>query len=260
MSPFTALDSTTATVVASNLGAPLVSTGDTLQTIRDELVQALGQRTDLTVNGTDFTRINKYINYAYRDLCSSLSLEELIESLTFNTVANQPLYKLPNAVRDTRAVSLVDTVDFPVTGGVPLRKRDLQWYRRQMLFTDTAPSDFFKYNDLLVLWPTPTAVNAISIEFRIRPDDLVNPTDSPILPFEWHEGIFLLAKAKLHAALLEPDLAAVAENDFTKFVRRKTDRAAEETENMIAQATPIRRRSQLSRGSTDPSNWDKDRF
>lgn len=260
MSPFTALDATTAQVVASTLGAPLVSTGDTLSTIRDELVAALGQRTDLTVGGTDFTRINKYINYAYRDLCSSLQLEELIASLSFNTVAAQPLYKLPNAVRDTRMVSLVDPVTYPVTGGLPLNKRDLAWYRRQILFSDVGPTDYFKYNTLLVLWPTPTAVNALSVEFRIRPDDLVGATDSPILPTEWHEGIFLLAKAKLHAALLEPDLAAIAENDFTKFVRRKTDRAAEETENMIAQARPIRRRSQMNRGSQSPDAWDKDRF
>lgn len=258
MSPFTALDTTAATVLVSTLGAPLVSTGETLATIRAELIEALGQRTDLVVAGN--TRVNKFVNYAYRDLASSIQLEELIESLTFNTVANQYLYKLPNAVRDLRSVSLVDAVTYSVSGGIPLRKRDLFWYRRQILFSDVGPTDYFKYNDLLVLWPTPTAVNALSLEFRIRPDDLVNDTDSPILPTEWHEGIMLLAKAKLHSALLEPDQAAVAENDFVKFVRRKTDRAAEEQENMISQATPIKRRSQLHRGSSGPSGFDQDRF
>lgn len=257
MSPFTALDATTATAVASTLGAPLNNQGDTLASIRAELIEALGQRTELVVAGN--ARVNKYVNYAYRDLCSSLQLEELVASLAFNTVAAQPLYKLPNAVRDTRMVSIVDPVTYAVSGGFPLNKRDVAWYRRQILFSDVGPTDYFKYNTLLVVWPTPTAVNALSVEFRIRPDDLVNDVDSPILPTEWHEGIFLLAKAKLHAALLEPDLAAVAENDFVKFVRRKTDRAAEETENMIAQARPIRRRSQLNRGGLG-SNLEQDRF
>lgn len=258
MSPFTALDKTLATAVVSTLGAPKNNIGDTLATIRAELVEALGQRTDLIQ--TSNVRVNKYINYAYRDLCSSLSLEELIASLAFNTVNLQPLYQLPTAVRDTRLVSLVDPVTYPVSGGIALTKRDVSWYRRQLLFNDVGPTDFFKYNDLLVIWPTPTGVNQLVMEFRVRPDDLVLDNDSPILPTEWHEGIFLLAKAKLHAALLEPDLADLAENAFTKFVRRRTDRAAEEQENLIAQARPIRRIGQLTRGQPSPTDLDKDRF
>lgn len=253
MSPFTALDVALSTVVVSTVGAPKVSVGDTLATIRTELIEALGQRTEVAVE-----RYAKYINYAYRDLCSSLMLEELITSVAFDTVADQALYHLPNAIRDTRQVSIVDAVTYPISGGLPLNKRDVFWYRKQILFSDVGPTDFFKYNELLVVWPTPTAIKPLVVEGRIRPDDLVDETDSPILPTEWHEGILLLAKTKMHSALLEPELAATAENDFTKFVRRKTDRAAEEQENMIAQARPIRHRSQLSRGTgSSPSDMDR---
>lgn len=252
--PYIALDPATATAVVTGLGAPLVNTGETLLSYRTELALALGGRSDL-----DAARSDKYTNFAYLDLCTSLQLEELASaSLSFNTVVDQPLYLLPDVVRSTRSIALVDTATYPVAGGIDLVKKDLDWYRKQIVAAETTgPLYFFKTGKLLVLYPTPKTAKAISVDFRLRPVLLTADNHSPILPLEWHEGMLLLAKAKLASALLDTQLAAVFENDWIRFVRRKTDLEAAEQENLLAIARPVQKASHLRRPTSRKLELDQ---
>jgi hypothetical protein len=89
--PYAALKESIATLITSgNLGAPLTSTGETLASLEAELMLQLGSRTDVTP-----ARLKLWINFAYRELCSSLEIDELKGSMSFSLVAGQPLYLLP---------------------------------------------------------------------------------------------------------------------------------------------------------------------
>lgn len=247
--PFINFDPADAVAVASTAGEPLTDTGDTLASFVAELKLLQEGRSDV-----DPARYKKYINYAYQDLCGSLKLEELIGSQRFDTVAGKALYLLPPAIRSTRAVSIVDPTDY-VSGGAPLRKRDVFWYRVQADASDDAVTDYFRYGNFLILYPTPASAKSINLEFRVRPDPLVNDDDSPILPIEWHEGILLLADSKFHRAVGEPELALEAENNYIRWVRRKLDLAADEQESQLIIGRPVHNRRQLNVNS--PKELDR---
>lgn len=240
--PFLALDPTTAQAApAITHGNPLVSTGETLLSLRTELSLRLAGRPDVTTD-----RLNQWVNFAYIDVCSSLELEELESGFSFNTVIGQPFYKVPISVGSTLLAAIVDAVNYPIEGGLPLIKIDRDRYRREPLLADE-PKAFFRQSGMIVLYPTPTAVRTVAVDFKIRPVKLTSDDHSPILPYEWHEAVLLLAKAKGHAALLEPDLAAVAENDWVNFTRRKVDTRAAEDTGKLASMSPVRSNRQLRR-------------
>lgn len=233
---------------ALTVGAPKVSYGKTLLALRTELALRLGGRSDV-----DPTRLSSWINEAYLDMVSSLDLPELNSNYSFNTVAAKYLYLVPDQVMYAFSASLVDEYRYPFDGGLPLTKIDLSTYRKlpatvtgSTINSEQAMS-FFRHGDLWVFWPDPSDIHVISIDFRIRPDPLVNDTDSPILKREWHEGLLLLAKAKAHEGLIEPDLAAASENTYVRWVRRRQDMDALEDTNKLVSASVVRSRRQLIR-------------
>lgn len=208
--------------------------------MRDELNTMLGGRTDVSA-----AELNRWLNFAYIDLASSLELDELKASLSFNTVAAQAIYSLPNAVRAVRNLALQDNTNL-VTGGHDLRKSTLQEFRKSITRNGT-PREYFRENRLLVLYPTPDAASTLLLDFWLRPQNLVGDNDSPILPREWHEVIIKNARSKAHSALREFESAGVVENEFVSLVRRKEDPEAQEEDDRIVGSSVPRTRHALTR-------------
>lgn len=240
--PYTVLSESAAAVIPSaGVGDPLTSAGETLLSLRTELLLLLGSRNDVSPE-----RAGLWINFSYIDLASSLDLDDLKGSLGFDLVAGQELYLLPDEVMATRDAAVIDTVTYGELGGRPLTKTDLSAYRLHSVLSDE-PREYFRERNLLVLWPTPKNIRTVALDFWIRPARLVDDTDSPILPYEWHEAILLNARKKGFAALLEFDKALAAENDFISLVRRKTDRDEREDKGRVVLSSVPRRRGQLTR-------------
>lgn len=249
--PYISLDPATAAVApAINAGQPLTGAGMTLADFRAEVIPALGIRTDIPVD-----RIDRWINQGYFDLASSLDIETLYSSYSFNTVAGQPMYSLPGSVASTRAVSVVDSASYPTFGGRPLEKMDLNEYRTAKEKVDK-PRGYFRNGIILVIYPTPSDAYAVAVDFRIRPLKLTAVTDSPILPEEWHEAIIISALEKGYRRLMEFDKALTMQNELTNLIRRKRDeRAEEETGRVVMSSVPGRHRETL-RGYTPRSLED----
>ncbi len=244
--PYTALTEASATLITpGNLGTPLTSIGETLASLRAELILQLGNRADVTLE-----RAALWINFAYRGLCASLELDDLKGSLTFELVTGQPLYKLPPEVFATRNLAVVDNVTYGDLGGRVLTKTDLTNYRMRPMLSEE-PKEYFRERNLLVLWPTPSNVRTVSMDYWIRPDDLVNDTDSPILPVEWHETILMNARKKGYSALQDFEKSIVANNDLVDDVRGKEGRDEREDSNRVVLSSVPRRKGQLIRRSTN---------
>jgi hypothetical protein len=240
--PYIVLDSAVAAAApVVTKGAPLVSVGETLASLRSELKKMLAGRTDV-----DLPRLNLWINFAYQDLASSLEIDDLKSAYGFPTVAGQPLYQVPAVVGSTRSAALIDPVNSPIYGGRPLMKTDVDNYYREENRSDY-PQKYFREAGLIVLYPTPDQAYTVALNFWIRPANLVNETDSPILAYEWHEAILLMARAKAFSALLEFEAAQAAQNDYVNLIRRKVDRTQREDEGRIITSSVPRRRSQLTR-------------
>lgn len=219
-------------------GAPIVSGYKTLLQLRTDLLSALGNRGDATP-----AMLNSWINDAYLLIASGIKFNESQGTYTFNTVVGQPFYKMPAAVQFTTGVSMADPTNYPFDGGVPLNKIDEQTYRRLPLLQDV-PESYFRWNGMIVIYPTPAAVKAIVVEYRIRPVPLVQDTDSPILPNEWGRGLFLKAKSFAYADLEEADNAERTQNDYVRFLREV---GSTESEEKTSQYAAFRRVDTLTR-------------
>jgi hypothetical protein len=251
--PFIVLDPTLAEPApAVSFGLPLTSVGDTLDDILSELLLALGTRTDVTP-----ARAKKWINVAYRRFCSSLDLDMMEGSYGFTTVAGQPLYMLPDGVFFIRNVSYTDETDYPVSGGTLLEKTDLMSYRRKPVTTSmdlTFPTEFFRYSNMLVLYPTPQSAFDMVVDFRIKPQDLVADTDSPFIPNEYHDDIFMLARQIGFSRLMEFDKSISVQNERTDAIREKLDpRGQEDQGKVIRSSIPRRGRSVVA--NSPRQNW-----
>lgn len=225
-------------------GVPLTNVGETLASLRGELIVSLGGRTDI-----DAPRYDRWINLAYIDVCSSLDIETLFSGYSFVTTAAQPLYTLPPQVSSIKGISVVDAVRYPEFGGRPLKSSDLSEYRAAKELTEE-PRSYFRIGRLLVIYPTPDTGYTLSVDFRVRPDRLVNNTDSPIIPWEFHEAILLAARQKGFSGVFEFDKALAVQNEFVGLVRRKRDEGAEADSGRIVASSVPRRMRDLYRGST----------
>lgn len=238
--PYNALDPTTATaIVAPTLLAPYTNQGETLASMREELLLQLGGQGDIPP-----ARLNKWINWAYLDLWTSLKLDEGRVGLSFDTIGGQGLYLLPYQFMSSLAVAVED--DKSIYGGRPLEQTDLRSYRMYE-DKDGNPTHFFRYGNILVLYPTPKGAQTIFLEFRGRPLKLVNDTDSPRIPDEWHESIILNARKKGFSGLMEFDKALPAENEYINSIRRRQDTEGNEDENQIIRSAVPRNGQMLVR-------------
>lgn len=254
--PYTRLDPTIAEVIPpSGLADPLENDGLTLAQMRGELRATVGARPDVPD-----TRLDLWINLAYAEVFTNLKHVEAEGSLSFELIEGQSLYLMPYEVYVTRELAVViEGQEYPPEyGGRPLTKTTLQDYRKLPALRDSVPTKFFRHSrNLLVVYPEPTRTRTMTLDYIMRPVLLERDEDSPILGVEWHEGILLSARAKAHRALLEAELAALAENDFINFVRKRTSVAVEEdkTRKQVT-ATPVGYKTQLYRTPYRPSFGD----
>ncbi len=237
--PYTVLDASTATAAPTvNVGAP-ASSGDsyTLEELYQELLLRLGGRTDITLS-----RATKWINDAYRDIAASLDIAELKSGYSFDTVANQSLYLLPSNVRTINKASTLNNVN-------QLIAVDENRFRSLADATGD-PAYYYQVGRMIVLYPTPTSVQIIVVDAKFRPKPLLTGswlTHRTILQPEWNEGLLRLATSYAFNALVEPDLAANAENQFVSWARRQKELDADNQEDRIKHFAVVRNWRDLRR-------------
>lgn len=240
--PYTALNEANAEAAFTTTeGAPLTSVGETLQSFLDELEPELGNRDDV-----DPTRMTKWINWAYRNVAAMVDVKELDGSQTVELLADQPLYLVPIQVASAQVLSIVDETEVNWEGR-EMNMIDLDTYRKLPAVDATRPTDWFRWRRMLVVYPTPDIAYTASLEFKVRPDDLVDATDSPLLTPEFHEAILLSARHRAWRSLMQYSQAMQAMNDFLTCIRPLQDNAAKERENMPSGTFPARTQADLYR-------------
>lgn len=90
-----------------------------------------------------------------------------------------------------------------------LIQRDWDWYLREVKAKgdtdDTGVPQYFivKPDEKILLYPTPTAEHTVNVDYYKRPVQLVNGTDNPVIPEEFHEAI--VCRALMYYAHHEED-------------------------------------------------------
>ncbi len=252
--PYNVLDpSTAAAAPTTTLGNPLVSQGETLSSISTELLAQLGNRTDVPA-----PRLNSWINKAYRSVAGMLTLKELEGSLGLSLVASQPLYLIPIQVAWIKRLGVQDSTNYLTWQGRELDPIDLTIYRNLQTSVggggspNGPPRSYFRMNRTVVIWPTPDNAYTAPLDFRVRPNDLVNPTDSPMLPVEFHNAILVRARAIAWGALPgNKKYADDAQNEFVSEIKPLVNTDSEEAAAPYPVVSPVRARRSLFRTDVD---------
>lgn len=248
--PYIVLDPTTAQAApVTTAGNPLTSVGETLASFQANLLEDLQGRTDVSA-----TRTKRWVNKGYRRLASMVDVKELNSSLGLTLVADQPFYLLPTAVAWIKRIVVEDPDNYYYRGGDEWEMIDEMTYRNlpdSDEIEDLLPSSYFRYGRMVVVYPTPTLTNeagdVAAMDFRVRVADLANPTDSPILPVEFHETIYLFALAEAQRRLGMRSEGDRTFNDAVSSLRTIINTDAEEADAMHMVMQPTRERSQLYR-------------
>lgn len=255
--PYDVLDpSLAADAPTTTAGAPLEDNGETFANIRAEIVLMLGNRADVTT--TYLVNLKRWTNWGYRNVAQMLDLKELWASVAFDLVTDQNLYTVPASLSWIKRMMIQDDTDYVDDGGIELQMIDEMTYRNlpdsdevQLSGSAVPPDKYFRYGRMIVLWPTPALAYTAPVDFRVRPTDLVEDDDCPMLPPEFSEVIMLAGLMRAQRALGMRQQAALTQNDMLSALRPLLNTDAEETSAMHMVAQPIRSIAQLRRTRTD---------
>ena len=190
---------------------------DMIDMVRD----ALGGESSETISDT---RILRYINQSYLELCSRYDFQQLSTSTTITTSDGIAAYELSVA----NVLSFTSIIDD--TNNLLLRTMSEPQYHKytQGSTTSGTPSKWFLSgvgsNDRyeVTLWPTPAGAYTLNVYYNQKPDELVTSpaATSPIIPEPWDDSI--ISRAVSRGWRMLGDLAAAKEwgrltrdNDFS---------------------------------------------
>jgi hypothetical protein len=216
-------------------GAPLSERGETLKTLQERLVIMLGDRSDL-----DPIQLADWINDAYIEVATSFDFIEMEEMFRFQMDIDQPFYTMPEGLEYSKSVMIAEDTSESARGGRVLDKIDLDSYRdlpESSAFGMGAfqiPRFYLIWNKYLIIYPTPKLRYITTMDIVVRPQPLVNDTDSPILPVDWHRAILLKAKQQVLEDKKSPQEALIAENSYIKFVQGRSNKKALEKTGRFA--------------------------
>lgn len=181
-------------------------------------------------DATDVTdaSLNEFINTAYRDIASRFRFHKVRKLCTFDTIASTSRYGLPT---DCEVVLRLRDQ----TTGMKLRKEDDSFEAGLEGVADTVegvPASYLRQRDWVKISPVPDGVYTIEVFYKAGITDLVNDTDSPVIPASWHEGIVKLARHGFYDDAGDVPKAQYALQNYASWLSTKSIEVDEEKVDM----------------------------
>lgn len=130
----------------------------------------------------------EYINSGYRDVCGRYPFHQTRKRCTFDTIIGEEKYQMPDDLAAILRLKILDT------------GRKL-WKAGDRLIADRLtdgfradPKRYVRYRNYVELAPTPSRVQTIEIYYRAMSGLLDGTNLNPVLPIEWHDGIWMRAR------------------------------------------------------------------
>jgi len=157
-----------------------------LATLRSQIRQLA----DVDASDVSDAEVNTYINDAYQEALGNDPWPFLIARATFNTVNAQSDYTATDmALTDLEMPRLLAVM----SAGVDLEELQPQHYFQLQPYgasPSTASTSLLHYTILegtkLVLWPTPSAAQAVQIVYVKLASDLTDDANIPVFPSRYH--------------------------------------------------------------------------
>lgn len=196
---------------------------DMLSIVRD----SLGGETTETLSDT---RVMRYINQSYLELCSFYQFDQLKTSTTITTTSGTADYEL-----SVSTVLNIDDILDTTNNNKLYPMNDYQYNQFTQGGTQSGTPQYWFMNGVgsndrfqITLWPTPAGTYSLTVDINKKPTELVaSPlasATSPVIPEQWDDSIIYRAVARGWMMLGDHDTAAK-----WRHMARENDRAAFKT-------------------------------
>lgn len=194
-----------------------------LQTARQTLRTKIGNPSTTDVTDVTLTRI---INAAYREIGTKYPFNEIRCITTFNTDTVSARYNLPTDLAVIRRV-------WDDTNKRRLVKRGVRYLSAVPKdLPATFPRDYVRGPTWIQLVPAPDAVYAINIYYDTSLADLVDDTDTFVLPLAWHDGVVLKARHLYYDERGDIGKAIYAKTEWKDWLSDKPSEIDQEKDDM----------------------------
>lgn len=223
----------------------------TLQELRTKLRRSIGNPSTSQVSDG---LLDEMINDAQREMSDEFQFRSTRPVRTFSTTAGVDKYEL--ASNETMILRLWDQTNNKQNR---IRRVDMREYADaggQMQEIQGAPRYYIRVQNYLQLIPVPDDVYDLAYYAKLIPDDLVDDSDTPILPIAWHPGIWKLARHHYWDDMGDIAKAQYAYNNYRLWVQRKPDEWADELTNEMEDGGPIPSMAVRRRTDTSTSGFE----
>ena len=153
------------------------------------------------------SRVTAFINDGYLSICRRVNYYVDEATYPFSTAVGTALYPLPaNWGRIRELQDLTRTVVIPSVG---LRDIDQSGVPPQGV-----PQYYAVDGSNLHLWPNPAGVYSMQLRYWMMPNLLVNDTDVPTLPADYHQLLWLYATWQCYESDDDPSMGQYWMNRF----------------------------------------------
>ena len=198
----------------------------------EQMCDAERVRLGVPASDTFYTaeRLGDLTNEALQAISTEFDWPWLEASTTFSTAIGTATYTPP--------------ADWMRTRGLCIDGSDAMEYRslielREVPTTTTGEPGFYHINtELITLRPIPSSVQTVIHDYvKIEPA-LANPTDTPLMPAQFHYAIVAYAVHLGHMRQGDVQRATAALGDYTSWLRRMTDNRRRQTGGVRVRVRP----------------------
>lgn len=160
----------------------------TLADMRRRVRKALGGLDEDDLSTVD---LDGLINTSIEELSDKFPFREKEKVASFVTSIGFRSYDLPTGFESIRSLSISDLTTNLSTKLV-LMTTDVYETRFDSDVDNYGfPTNYFREGDCIKLWPTPDNIYTITLRYNKPLEDLINESDTPNMPQNWHEIVEL---------------------------------------------------------------------
>lgn len=166
-----------------------------------------------------------WANQAYATIYNRIGHTPLEAVAVSSTTSGENRYQLPTDYAYGIALTLFQgSTSTDTTGAsnstavIRLKQRDAGWMDAQTLSPIGVPEAYEQYATWFQLWPSPNSAYSLQLRYAVKPQTLVQSTDTVALDERWHAAVLYKTVELLEASRSNVEGEAIARNRYLNYV------------------------------------------
>jgi len=172
-------------------------------------------------NDWSLSEASRFANMAYSEVYNRPGHTPLEAVATSSTTSGENHYQLPTDWNYGLAVTLYQqsssTTGSTSTTVIRLKQRDANWIDAQELAPSGVPEAYIQYAQWFELWPSPNSAYSLQLRYAVKPQTLVDSTQTLSLDERWQSAVLYKTVELLEGSRNNVEGEALARNRYINF-------------------------------------------